>query len=177
MTTIENLDIDHNVRGNNNLVWRNLHIIDLSREESRSARFQVRNDGKHPDAPFSLLIRPADRDQGPTFHQVGKVTVKFDDSLLTAWRSAGASGRGFKEELTGFVVTSTNGPAVFENIHLDGQAAGYVTLTFRKSASTPRGTFYVDAVELPVLHFADTDVPFPQVGGMGYEIHTGALPP
>jgi hypothetical protein len=56
MTFAETSDITYNVRQNNNIVWRNLNIVDLGGDAMRYVSFIMRNNEDRPG--MSLIIRP-----------------------------------------------------------------------------------------------------------------------
>lgn len=104
MTTPETADIEANVRGNNNIVWRNVNVVELPQPAGSGlaspsgARFEV--PGVESGAEFVLGIEPvlANRTRVgmPNFLDVGEVTLLLDDQLLAAWRRAGLKGRGLE---------------------------------------------------------------------------------
>lgn len=172
MTNPETVDINSNVRGNNNIVWRNLNIVDMGGDSSGDASFIVRNSDRRR-AANSLVIRPPRSEMQNSFIRHGQVIVQFDDVLIKAWRRGGAYGKGFTTRGNTFVVTDPTG-ARFENIFLDPQFVGRVKLTFKKLPTTPKRRFLIDAVQIgsPKLN-STTNVSHSQVvGGVSYEIHT-----
>jgi hypothetical protein len=169
MATTETTDINANVRANNNIVWRNLNIVDLVHDSSGDASFIVRNPRKERMVT-SLIIRSPKNELESSFIRNGQVTVRFDDVLMKAWRQGGGKGRGFKTDGRTFVVTDPTG-AVFENLVLD-RDVGHVNLTFKRLPNTPRRTFIIDVVQLTPTGGAGRYGP---TGGVSYEIHTDSV--
>jgi len=167
MRTPETTDINANVRANNNIVWRNLNIVDLVHDSSGDASFTVRNPGKERIVT-SLVIRSPKNELENSFIRHGQVTVRLDDVLMKAWRQGGGKGRGFKFDGRTFVVTDPAG-AVFENLVLYREV-GHVSLAFKRLPNTPRRTFIIDALQLmpTVSRYGPT-------GGVSYEIHTDSV--
>ncbi|MDT4897284.1 MAG: hypothetical protein QOH25_2361 [Acidobacteriota bacterium] len=161
MTTPETMDINHNVRGNNNLVWRNLEIVDMAGDESDDESFIVRNVEQGRSAT-TLLIRPPAKELQNSFLQYGEVRVKLDGTLMKAWRRGGAMACGVEFDGSYLFITDPNG-ARLSNLLLEPGATGRVKIRFRKLPTTPRRQFIVDAVQL-----AQRNV----IGGVSFEIHT-----
>jgi len=175
MAVAETSDIGSNVRNNNNIVWRNVNIVDLLPDMAGDVTFSVRNVSKDRVAT-SLLIRPGKGEAKRSFLGLGRVAVQLDPELLKGWRLGGKRGRGFVMKGDLALVNAAAG-AVFENIVLAGGSSGQVRLTFRRLTSTPRRTYTVDAVQLKtsktqLLSLAPTKRPPPTIGGVSYEIHT-----
>jgi hypothetical protein len=166
----EGVDINANVRNNNNLAWRNLNIVDLSGDkDTASASFIVRNP-VGSSLHYSLLIRTPPSELDNSFTKLGQVFIKFDPVLLAAWQQGGSQGGGFVKTPQGYLVTSPNG-AMFENLRLPQSAIGRVNLTFKKLATTPKRRFNLDAIQFNPL-IAPLPNAEPAIGGVSYEIHT-----
>jgi hypothetical protein len=166
----EGANIGANVRNNNNLVWRNLNIIDLAEDkDTASASFIVRNPS-WSTTPYSLLIRTPPSELDNSFTKLGQVFIQFDPLLLAAWQQGGSKGSGFINTPQGYLVISPNG-ALFENLRLPPSAIGRVNLTFKKLATTPKRRFNVDAIQFDPLK-ATLPSAEPAIGGVSYEIHT-----
>jgi hypothetical protein len=166
----EGVDINANVRNNNNLAWRNLNIVDLSGDKNTaSASFIVRNPSGS-STPYSLLIRTPPSELDNSFTRLGQVFIQFDPILLAAWQQGGSKGSGFVKTSQGYLVTSPNG-VQFQNLRLPHSAIGRVNLTFIKLATTPKRRFNVDAIQFDPLK-ATLPSAEPAIGGVSYEIHT-----
>ncbi len=175
MTHPETSDINANVRKNNNLVWRNLNIIDLVKDELDIALMIVRNSGKER-AAHSLVIRAPRSEAQHSFLREGQVIAQLDESLTRAWRQGGARGQGFKAVEGGFLISGDG--AVFDNLILDRQQVGRVRLTFRKLPTTPKRQYLVDTIqyELTRIGLSSASSGPRLVGGVSYEIHTDERP-
>jgi len=178
MATPEGPDINANVRANNNLVWRNLNIVDLLPDARADVAVNVANPDRGNRA-VTLTIRSQKIRENPSFLAVGEVLVTFDDTLLKAWRQGGGQGTGFAMARippgapavlfsSTFAITDPD-RVTFENLILPNQTRGSLMLTFRRLPETPKIEYIVDVVEeLSVMPGAPTRV----VGGVSYEIHT-----
>jgi hypothetical protein len=175
MTFPETSDINANVRNNNNLVWRNLNIVDLVKDGSDTVLMIVRNSSKER-AAHSLVIRAPRGEAQHSFLREGQVIVQLDDTLTRAWRRGGARGQGFKAVEGGFLVSEAG--AVFDNLILDRQQFGRVRLTFRKLPTTPKRQYLVDTIQYETARAGLSSASSgPRlVGGVSYEIHTDERP-
>ena len=171
MTNPEGVDIEHNVRFNNNIVWRNLNIVDMGGDKAEGdATFRVDNLGKREMA-VSLYIGPPRRNQrNRSFAADGRIVVRLDDALLKAWAQGGSKGSGFKADGNSFLITQGTG-ARWDNIIMPAKFRSSAKINFRKLKTTPRRTYVIDAIEL-LPRSAATNAAGAVVGGVSYEIHT-----
>jgi hypothetical protein len=169
MAVAEGRDIDANVRANNNLVWRNLHIVDLMLGASAEAALNVMN--PDPESKeISIVVRsPSIRGQS-SFLAAGQVLVEFDETLLKAWQEGGARGSGFTVEGNRFIIR--DGGATFENLVLPYQRGGRLKLIFRRLPATPKREYLVDVVQRRPAQFAAAQKLSAVVGGVSYQVHT-----
>lgn len=174
MTTPETADIEANVRGNNNIVWRNVNVIELPQAEasglasSSGARFEV--PGVESGAEFVLGIEPvlANRPRAgvPDFLDVGKVTLLLDERLLAAWRRASLRGRGV--EFDGRVVTVRDPRGA--QLTLDGlKGIGEAHIRFEVTRRD-RAASQVHAWR--VIQSRRTDTGLEPIGGITYLVRT-----
>ena len=102
MASAEGPIIGANVRANNNLVWRNVNVVDLTTTAAAAEEdsIMVQNSAQKDSAIASLRIgwTPDDEDH-PSFLTVGEVSVRLDRVLQEAWRRGGERGRGFQNWL------------------------------------------------------------------------------
>jgi hypothetical protein len=167
MTHAETAQIEQNVRDNNNIVWRNLNVIDLAANPLADATFGVgAPDGQ--GAPFAILVRPHRGQEKASVFQHVRVTVELDDALAMAWRRRGAKGRGFREE--GGKIEVSEGGAVLDGLYLEPKNAGRVKLTFQKLPTAPRRDFVIDVVQMRPDDSGETHGR--TVGGISYVIRT-----
>ena len=164
----EAANLEQNVRQNNNLVWRNLDIVDMGHDTAADETFIVRNVNREARGIYSLIVRSPKNEVGNSFIRYGRVTVQFDELLMKAWQEGGSRGTGFKMDGLLAVVVDPNG-AVFENLIMAPNGAGHMRLNFKKSPSTPKRTYILDTVQLG-------QGKNPVIGGMSFEIHTDQLP-
>lgn len=170
MATPETTDINANVRANNNIVWRNLNIVNLDADSSQDVSFVVRGVGTGR-AATSLVIRSPKNEMENSFIRHGQVTVRFDERLMRAWRQGGSRGKGYRIKGQSFIITDPAG-AVFENIMTNPELVGYVKLTFRKLPTTPKQLFVIDTIQTRSQREPNGAVTRYVIGGVSYEIHT-----
>jgi hypothetical protein len=158
--------VDVQARQSNNIIWRNLHVID----GNGVGRVIVRNIVAVRTAT-TLAIRPAPGQEA--FMAAGWTTVILDATLNRLWIAGGSLGRGFQMDQGVAVITDPAG-AVFENIVLGPRQEGVATLHIVHSRVCPPGEHYrIDFVQYASAHVPlDTMVP---VGGVSYEVHPAPL--
>ncbi len=166
MATAETTDINANVRANNNIVWRNLNIVNLTPDAAPDVNFIVRNVTRERMVT-SLVIRPPRDERKNSFTRLGLVRVALADNLLRAWRKGGSKGTGFQTNGRDIVVTNPEG-AQLQGIVLGPNEIAYVTLTFKRLPRTPKRQFLIDVVQLAAGRQRYEHV----IGGVSYEIHT-----
>ena len=174
MTTPETADINANVRGNNNIVWRNLNIIDLTQTAAVEASFIVRNQEKEKTEITSLIIKAPVNKTKSSFTQNGQVLIQLDKNLLYAWEQGGNKGIGFNKTEDGFFLISAE-VASFDNLILKPGTEGNVKIIFKKLPITQKGIFYIEAVQQKVNNqFGQKAKLKPRiVGAVSYEIRVG----
>jgi hypothetical protein len=166
MATAEGSDINANVRNNNNLVWRNVNIIDLTSPDAvDEASLIVRNPDQRSPITLSLGVGWRGDDRQPSFLQVGDVSIRLDDLLREAWEQGGSSGTGFEQDNYGLRVG--NEGADISGLVLQPGAQGRLYIRMQRLPSTPRGTYWLEVVQIVGRRPA---------GGVTYEIHTDRVP-
>jgi hypothetical protein len=175
MTNPETTDINGNVRNNNNIVWRNLNIVDLAPDPAEDVNFIVRNTGRERTT-ISLAIRPPKNELQNSFMRYGQVIIRFDNALMKAWRLGGNKGKGFRSFGSGIVITDPNG-AVFENFVVNREFVGKVNLTFKRLPTTPRRSFIIDVAQFSPQRVSTNTARYSSkvTGGISYEIHTDII--
>lgn len=159
MTYTETTDINYNVRQNNNIIWRNLNIVDFFDVWFEDAELFVRSTSR---GRFSLQIRPFNTDTSRSFIKFGQVTVNLGPKLAQLWRDGGSRGRGFKATEGGNLMLVDPEGAELENIELDPKFVDTMTLTFTRTKDTPPERFFLAVRQLDEKGVA--------VGGVSYEI-------
>jgi hypothetical protein len=144
MTTPESGDIEANVRGNNNIVWRNVQLIDLGGDESSvGASFEIPGvgDGRN----FVLAIRPVPPRHSPGpiapgFTDFGRITLTLDDRLMDAWKRNAYQSTGLRREGNTITVTDPRGAQLILG-DAAGPARAHIKFSRPNDGSYPRDEF------------------------------------
>jgi len=167
MTTTEGISVDANVRGNNNIIWRNVNIVDLTSVLTYGADLVVENP---TDAAMRVAIDivPA-ASEGQSFLAFGDVQVELDEALEEAWLKESESATGFRVRRNVLRMTS-KGAASLSDLYLPPKFKGQLKISFsrRTHGRVPGGTFMIDVVQSRVE--GDRKEVF---GGVSYEVRTG----
>lgn len=159
MATAETADINANTRANNNIIWRNVNVVDLDGDSEDTVSLWVANPG-NDRMPVELYLRPA----GPlSFLKVGTVTAQLDDALMGLWKAANFTGAGYARKDNTLLINGENG-AVLQRLVLPAKFQGKLTLTFKRPASGyPREKFLFEVIQKSGKR---------TIGGVAYQIHT-----
>jgi len=165
MTVPETENIEANVRGNNNLVWKNVNVIDLTGAQSAKATFVVRPpaDG----SAFSIVVRGMESRDGAPAAAPFRLAIELDEALVTAWRRGGARAQNLRFDGKRFS-PGEPGEALLSNLHLERGATARVTVTFERSNAAPHGDIVVDMVE----RHEDAGPTTRPIGGVSYVVRT-----
>lgn len=165
METVETADIEANVRNNNNIVWKNVNVIDLTGPQSAMATFEVRppKDG----GAFSLSVRGVHAHGGTHTAPPFRVSFELDGVLGEAWRHGGARARNAHLDGTRFIMEEP-GEAIVSNLRLEHGAAGRVRLVFERSGAAPQGDVTIDVVQ----RHEDAAPSARPIGGVSYIVRT-----
>lgn len=170
MSFTETTDIDTNVRQNNNIIWRNVNIVDLE-SGSEEVHFIVRNVHEGIRA-LRLAVRVPETDrQRPFPGNGGRVVVRLPDELFKRWVEAGGKAEGMKMLREGeFEVVSPEG-GVFHELPLGFREEHQLRMFFERSADATPEPYHLEVVQF------DQDKPEREsLGGIGYDIYTHGEP-
>jgi hypothetical protein len=171
MTTPEGPDLSANVRANNNLIWRNVNIIDLVSGTSSTAQFIVRNVNDQT-TQFRLSIQPNTQHSG-SFVDVGKITLTLPRDLQRHWSKNRYAGSGFRlSRGSGNVIVTDPRGAVLDRLRLPPRFEAKVGIRFERPATRfSRDQYQLDVVQSVSKRDGTGDV----IGGVTYEIRTTRL--
>jgi hypothetical protein len=157
MTFPEGADINQNVRQNNNIVWRNLNIVDMTSPDEQNIQADF-----IADKEATIKITFDDKFPKKSFVPNGILLVSFDDS--TAQKIGdNVKGSGFKmSDKNKYEITSEKG-ATFQFPTLNNNYKGTIKLTLRKTSDTPAGKYYLNIIQ---TRGSKT------IGGVSYQINT-----
>jgi len=169
MTTPEGTNLNANVRANNNLIWRNVNIIDLVSGASSTAEFIVRNVDQQA-GQFRLSIRPLTQ-HSASFVADGRITLTLPRELLGYWSRSHYAGSGFRRSGANLIVISTSG-AVLDRLRLPPRFEATVRITFERPATRySRDEYELDVVQSVRKGDGTSDI----VGGVSYDIRTNRM--
>jgi len=165
MEVAETQDIESNVRNNNNIVWRNVNVVDLTGAQSAMATFEVRP----PDGggAFSLVVRGLKAHGGEHAAPPFRLSFELDGVLLEAWRRGGARSRNARLDGARFVLGEPD-EATLSNLRLENGAAGRVRLVFERSGVAPQGDVVIDVLQ----RLEDAGPSAHPIGGVSYVVRT-----
>lgn len=155
------------VRAKNNIVWRNVNIVDLAETSTVAAEVLVANP---TSAPMQATIDVLPSSGGQQFFTFGVITLELDQNLGAAWSKGGSKSSGLIVkgkilELTPFKGSSKG--STIQNLSLAPGFKGKVKITFHRAASYPKGTFTIDVVQSRLIDGRNENF-----GAVSYEIHT-----
>ena len=160
---VETSDINANTRQNNNIVWRNLNIVDLSSDEEVDADIIVR--GAEKNMPTDLVFFDHAKFPKKTFFETGLVYVIVDKAIMEAWRKSGLKSKGIKAEGDRFIITE-NGATLY-NLRLIAGKDYKVKIIFRRTPTTISDKFTVE-----IRQYSTKRLKRILTGGVGYDIYT-----
>jgi hypothetical protein len=127
MTFAEGSDVYTNTRNNNNIVWKNITVVDNFAGALRRSSALIRNVSPSP-LRAAILFRDA-RETRASFFDFGRITVDLDPGLFKRWVAGGATGKGI--ERTGRTAIRIVSPdASISNIRLGPNEVFPLTVSF-----------------------------------------------
>ena len=163
----EGPSIEQNVRMNNNIIWRNLNVIDfLSRRGVPKATLVLHN-GTASKQAYSVAIRPARDLRDRALFGTGAIAFRLDAAQTLSWLAAGGRGAGFERTGSLFRVTDARG-AVLDGVRLGpGESSTMWLDVDLDRAKQAHGSNY----EFDVVQFQRRSKGRPSVvGGVSYEV-------
>lgn len=145
MTTPEAGDLYANVKNNNNIVWKNISIVDSGFNSSLFADFVVGNYGTGPRKVTLVFSTPKLR--GPSLFDWGHILVDFRGDALGRWQRGDIEGKGFQRLEDGTLLIAKTG-VTLAGLPLKRGAFGTVRVQFVPNGRTPLGA---RVLELDVL--------------------------
>jgi hypothetical protein len=130
MTSPEGTDIYTNTRNNNNIVWKNITVVDNFPGALRLTSILIRNPFDGPVLTGLRFANPAEF--GPSFFDIGRILVDLKPELFERWRAGGGVGQGI--EPTGETTIQIVSPEAFiGNIKLDPEETFSIDVQFELS--------------------------------------------
>jgi hypothetical protein len=162
MTFPEIVNVHTNVKNNNNIVWKNVTVVDNFPGAFKAASILVRN--IFPQTVITQL-RLAPPNQGPTFLDYGDIFVDMKPELFARWTEGRSAGTGF-EVVGPTTIKITNQQTVLTNIRLEPGEAFPVEVRFAlNNQRLLQGVAKWDLIQL-----GTPDDPNAVVGGQRFEV-------
>ncbi len=134
MTSPETSSLYANVKNNNNIVWKNITIVDTDGEGARFADVVIGRFDRERRAMRLVFQTPKRR--GHSLFDWGHILVEFRGDALRAWAKTGVKGEGFERLADGRLFITRSGaelvgpslkPGAFGTLHVqfvpDGRRA------------------------------------------------------
>ena len=125
MTVTETGNLSENVRTNNNIVWKNISIIDTDGDGARSASVVIGGFGKQTDETHLVFLVPEGK--GPNLFDWGHVLAEFRGEALVKWADGEIETEGVQRLEDGRLFITRPGarirgggpkPGAFGTLHL-----------------------------------------------------------
>jgi len=182
MSFPEGTDLGANVANNNNIIWRNVRVVDLQLGSNKTETVIVRNLSDSPEVTKLVFDVPPG---SSSFFDLGTVTVNLGPELYQKWTDGGNVGDAIIPIGNSSVIVTAPG-AYVGNMTLDGGETHSIATRFHASscdldASAVRTSSTADFGQGCSSSMASFDVEqFSTVmgvdhivGGMRYELHIG----
>lgn len=172
MTFPEGTAITENVTNNNNLVWKNLTVVDIdpNNASNNSGTIAVANFENTTKAYYLQFISESN-EQGKPLYEEAEITLKLDDILYSAYINGGEINSNFKDTANPKIKIVTENDARLNNILISANTLGTLNLSFHFLAEeqTPKRRFTYHVIQRD----AATDE---IIGGETYEINKKPKP-
>lgn len=147
MTTAETGNLYANVQNNNNIVWKNISIVDSGFDGGLFGDFVVGNFDREARR-VNLRFSVPDRD-GPSLFDWGHILVEFRGEALARWAKGDVGKNGLLRLDDGTLVITRPG-ATLRGLPLKGRAFGTIHVQFVPHGRRPVGArvLELDVIEL-----------------------------
>jgi hypothetical protein len=168
MAQTEVSDVEANARANNNVVSRNVSVVELLQDRAIDLTTVIQNVERNPERVL-VLISPGDPDPKRSLFDFTQATIRLDRELMAGWKQGGYQGTGFRRTLfRGIQITNPRG-AILDGIVLKPGLQSELSVTIR-GPRTPnlQGSFVID-----VLQKQQSRLGLREVGGATFEVRAG----
>jgi len=131
MTFTEVSSINSNVKNNNNIIWKNMTVVDiLPNINSEIGGVVAVGNPNNAAHTYKLEFVKEQDEQGKAIYEEAEVTIEMDDVLYNAWLAGGESGSNIKatKNVKKKIVTGNN--VILDNIQFAPNEIGTLYLTF-----------------------------------------------
>ena len=167
MATAETSDINANTLNNNNIIWRNLNIVDLLPDASPDAEFILRNVSNRR-ATLTLSVKSPAKDRKKSFFDYGQIALTVDGRLFELIRGELRRQPGIKIDGRTIIVANPNG-IVLRRILTPPKFETKIKLNFKMRADAPKRMYEIVATQLENVGLKSRK---PRViGGVSYYVY------
>lgn len=172
MTFAETTDINYNTRQNNNIVWRNMNVVNLIPPRGdttigeETAEFIFRNLKENRGARLGLGFGPVETADSAFFRNGGQVEITFDGEMFEAVRKGYKDQEGVKLNGNTFIVTGLKG-VMFDGIDVPPKFESKVKVRFVMRGGGPEFAHQLEAVQYELSQTGDKRS---AVGGVRYQV-------
>ncbi len=132
MTNAETTDVNYNTRYNNNIVWKNVNVVNLMAIHAIKATMIVRNPDRIARTIKLVFLDRDDTETRRPFLGRGRVEVNLGKELATRWKESGNTGEGIRAlDDTRIEITESDG---YIQIKTSAREAFNITLVFEDTA-------------------------------------------
>lgn len=164
MTTPEGSNLWANVKNNNNIVWKNITVVD---ELPGGAKVEYTTVANFTDQIMrASLLFVAPRHERPSVFHWGQVLVDLGEKLFEIWKANGSEGAGVKP-LDGTTLLIEKSGAFIDNLELDPQALYTIRVQFLPKHRQPLG---VHVYSLDVLQQVKCNGRAETIGGQRFVV-------
>ena len=118
------------VRNNNNLAWKNIHVVDLVNETTTTATVMVANPFNSSKTYYLELIKD-EKETGKAVYEEAEVTLKMDDVLFNAWERGGKIAQEVEDKNDEKEKLVKGNDVLLDNIAFNPNERGLLTLDFK----------------------------------------------
>lgn len=111
MTTPETVNLYANVQNNNNIVWKNISIVDTDADGARLAHVVIGNFSREPQEK-RIVFETSKRRGAPTLFDWGHILVDFSGNTLKRLLKDGIKGNGFEPISDGRLMVTKSGAQI-----------------------------------------------------------------
>jgi hypothetical protein len=147
MTSAETANLYANVQSNNNIVWKNISIVDTDGQGARVSDVVIGNLNEGRKQTHLVFETPKSR--GASLFDWGHLLLEFRGDVLTEWATEKLHGKAFERIADGrFIVTRSGAEIIGPPIKVGG--FGTLQLQFVPNGRRPLGArvFELDVVEV-----------------------------
>jgi len=164
MTTPETGNLYENVQSNNNIVWKNISIVDTDGDGARFADVVIGNFGHERRETHLIFDTPKRR--GFSLFDWGHILVEFRGEALAKWAQGAVKGEGFERLADGRLIITRSG-ADIKAPPLPPGKFGTLHVQF-----VPDGR-HVTGAQVFELDVNELDVQGKRMGGQRFLLKTG----